>query len=145
MSVHIPRYVVKSECSFLNLSRIQRCPWSDRLGIVHETVNVIDLVIREATPDEQRTPVWINSNTSLHSICVCHVLLRRYLVHLSLGQRARNSKPTSQSRSNQRLLILGSCDQGFDFRSVVVQTLRGQTVETGIQVKIVIILWHFLM
>ena len=68
-------------------------------------------------------------------------------MQLSHGQRARNSsKPTNQSWSNQLLLIiLGSCDQGFDLKSEVVQTLRGQTVKTGIQLQIVIIFWHFLM
>ena len=46
---------------------------------------------------------------------------------------ARNStEPTNQSWSNQLLLvILGSCDQGFDFKRVVVQALRGQPIETG--------------
>ena len=48
-------------------------------------------------------------------------------VQLSLGQLARNStEPTNQSWSNQLLLIiLGSCNQGFDLKSVVVQTLCG--------------------
>ena len=76
MSIHVPRFVIEPEHSFLNLSRIQSCSWSFRLGIVHETVNMIDLVISEATLDEHviRTPVWINPNTSVHSVCVCHVL-----------------------------------------------------------------------
>ena len=55
------------------------CRWSFRVGIVHETINVIDLVISEATVDERviSTPVWINPNTSFHSICVRHVLCRK--------------------------------------------------------------------
>ena len=37
-------------------------------------------------------------------------------------------QPTDQSCSNQHLLIiLGSCSQGFDLKSVAVQTLKGQT------------------
>ena len=147
---------------------------------------VIDLVISEATLDEHviSTPVWINPNTSFHSICVCHVPCRKeglqalsttsrkslipairkkslvhsiFLVFLSSqgfarsgmcnlpGQRAKNStEPTNQSWSNQLLLIiLGTCNQGFDLISAVVQTLRGQTVETRIQLEIVIMFWHF--
>ena len=195
MSIHVPGFVIESERSFLDLSWIQICPWSDRLGIVHETVNVIDLVIGEATLNEHvvSTSVWIDPNTSFHSICVCHVLCRKevlqglsrtscnslipairkkslvqsiFLVSLLLkeqqdqfvsfrfcevwhvqfspGQRARNStEPTNQSWSNQLLLIvLGSCNQGFDLKSVVVQTLRRQTVETGIQLEFVIIFRH---
>ena len=42
-------------------------------------------------------------------------------------------------------MILGSCNQGFDLKSVVVQTLRGQTVETGIQLELVIIFWDFVV
>ena len=63
------RFVVKSECRFHNLSRIQRCTRFDPLGIVHDIAFVIDLVIREATPDEHvvRTPGLINSDTSQHS------------------------------------------------------------------------------
>ena len=38
--------------SVLNLARIQSCRWSERVGIVHETVNVIDWVICEATPND---------------------------------------------------------------------------------------------
>ena len=60
----------------------------------------------------------------------------------------RHRTPTSrrnQSWSNQLLLIiLGSCDQGFDLKRVVVQALRGQTVETRIQLIIVIIFLAFL-
>ena len=67
---------MEPERSFLNLARIQCCRWSFHIGIVHETVNVIDLVIGEATLDEHvvSTSVWIDPNTSFHSICVCHVL-----------------------------------------------------------------------
>ena len=59
-------FVMEPEHSFLNLSRIQSCSRSCCLGFVHETVNVIDLVVSEATLDEHviRTPVWIKSNTS---------------------------------------------------------------------------------
>ena len=76
VSINVPRVVIEPEHSFLNLSRIQSCSFSFSLGIVHETLNVIDLVICETTLDEHviRTPVWVNSNTSFHSICVCHVL-----------------------------------------------------------------------
>ena len=64
-----------------------------------------------------------------------------------VGTNAPGTPPRrNQSWSNQlRLIILGSCDQGFNLKSTVIQTLRGQTVETGIPQKIVIIFWHFLM
>ena len=52
VSVHFPGFVVELEYSFLKLSRIQRCRWSDRVGVIHETVSVIDLVISEATLNE---------------------------------------------------------------------------------------------
>ena len=52
VSIHVPKFVIEPEHSFLNFSRIQSCSWSFCLGIVHETVNVIDLVISETTLDE---------------------------------------------------------------------------------------------
>ena len=184
MPVHVRGFVVDPEHSFLNLSRIQSCRWSFRVGIALSEASLDEHVISK--------PVWINPNTSFHSICVCHVLCRKEVlqglsrsreiasdrrfarsrlsrasflypfflkehqdqfvsfrfcevwpVQLSPGQRARNStEPTNQSWSNQLLLIiLGSCNQGFDLKSVVVQTLGGQTVETRTQLEIVII-WH---
>ena len=39
-------------------------------------------------------------------------------------------------------LSLDPCNQGFDLKSGVVQTLRGQTIETGIQLELVIIFCH---
>ena len=184
MSVHVPGFVVEPEYNFLNFSRIKSCRRSFRVGIVHETVNVTDLVISEATLDEHviSTPVWINPNTSFPSICVRHVLCRKEVLQ-GLSRTSRNSLipairksrasflypflsmnsrinlyPSGFARSgmsnsrlanasgtppSRRTIILGSCNHGFDLKSVVVQTPRGQTVETRIQLEIVIIFWHF--
>ena len=66
-------------------------------------------------------------------------------MQFSPGQSTRSStEPTNQSRSNQLFfVILGSSNQGFDLKSVVFRTLGGQTVETRIQLEIVINFRHF--
>ena len=81
MSVHVPRLVVKSECRFLYLTSVQSC----HFGIVHETVNVIDLVICKATPNTHVVGklVRIDSYTSFHIISICRVLCRKEILQRS--------------------------------------------------------------
>ena len=92
MSVHVPGFVVEPEYSFLNLSRNQSCHGPSASGSYTKTVNVIDLVISEATLDEPviSTPVWINPSTSFPSICVCHVLCREEVLQ-GLSRTSCNS------------------------------------------------------
>ena len=87
MSVHVPRLVVKSECRFLYLTSVQSC----HFGIVHETVNVIDLVICKATPNNHVVGklVRIDSYTSFHIISICSVLCRKEILQRS-SQTARD-------------------------------------------------------
>ena len=168
-----PRFVIKPECSFLNLTRIQICRWSDRLWIVHCDKHACLDQFQHQLSQHLHMPCFLSPRNLARSVqdgvrrphigdsqgvecpehLSCYFLKEQqdqvvsfrfreiWHVQPSPGQRTGNStKPTNQSWSNQLLLItLESCDQGFDLRSVVVQTLRGQTVETGIQLKIVII------
>ena len=100
MSVHVPGFVVEPEYSFLNLSRNQSCHGPSASGSYTKTVNVIDLVISEATLDEPviSTPVWINPSTSFPSICVCHVLCREEVLQ-GLSRTSCNSLiPFARSR-----------------------------------------------
>ena len=71
-------------------------------------------------------------------ICILQVLQ-------SLACATPPSRRTNRGPNQPLLIILGSCDEGFDLKRKVVQTLRGQTVETGIHLEIVNIFCHFLM
>ena len=53
------------------------------------------------------------------------------------------SRRTNRGLISFLLIILGSSNQGFDLKSVVFQTLGGQTVETRIQLEIVTNFRHF--
>ena len=147
MSIHVPGFVIEPEHSFLNFARIQCCRWSFHIGIVHETVNVIDLVIGEATLDEHvvSTSVWIDPNTSFHSICVCHVLCRKKVLQ-GLSRTSCNSLvPANRKKSLVQSIFLVSLllkeqqDQfvSFRFREVwhvqfsPVQRARNSTEPTN--------------
>ena len=101
---------MEPERSFLNLARIQCCRWSFHIGIVHETVNVIDLVIGEAALDEHvvSTSVWIDPNTSFHSNCVCHVLCCKEVLQ-GLSRTSCNSLvPAIRKKSLGQSIFLAS-------------------------------------
>ena len=110
VTVHITRFVVESECCFFNLTRIQSCRWSDRVGIVLATVNAIDLVICEATLNEHVTStlVWINSDTSFHGICVCHVFCREEILQSLSRTASRGLTPASRKESHVQSISLVS-------------------------------------
>ena len=79
MSIHVPRFVIEPQHSFQNLSWIQSCSRSFCLGFVHETANVIDLVISEATRSQHQLSRRLRMPCSL---------LQRSLAGVCPGRRA---------------------------------------------------------
>ena len=116
----------------LNLSRIQRCSWSDRFGIVLEIENVIDLVIREATPDELwyarlsgsiPTPAFTASAYAMFSVVKksCKVCPgRREMASYRRFARSRLSRAT----------FLYPFFQGTPGLACILQVLRGLACAT---------------
>ena len=94
----------------------------------HETVNVIDLVIREATLDEHvvRTPVWINPNTSFHSVCFCHVFCCKEVLQGLSRTSCKSLIPAIRKKSLVQSIFLVSLLLKVQQRSVCIrQVLRG--------------------
>ena len=107
---------MEPERSFLNLARIQCCRWSFHIGVVHETVNVVDL----------GTSVWIDLNTSFHSICVCHVLCCKEVLQ-GLSRTSCNSLIPAICKKSlvQSIFLVSLFAQGTTSSVCVLQVSRG--------------------
>ena len=104
-----------------------------KTGLLRRCLYMIGLVISEATLDEHviSTPVWINPNTSFHSICVCHVLCRKKVLQ-SLSRTSCNSLiPAIRNKSLvQSIFLVSLFSQGTPGSVCILQVLRGLACAT---------------